>query len=158
MRLTSFFLLRLVNFILIGALAYTIGALVAEWMHREILSFPIPKFKSLNVQPVNIVSQGGRLQEEFQGILDRNVFSAQKTEITLPLPDTVIESENCQDTANENCQISLSGADNEGIVKVLSKYLEKKSINISIDATLEGADLEGYDTLNFNNDGFSCWK
>ena len=30
----------------------------------------------------------------------------------------------------ENCQISLSGADNEGIIKVLSKYLAGKSINI----------------------------
>ena len=28
------------------------------------------------------------------------------------------------------CQIDLSGADNEGIVKVLSKYLAEKSINI----------------------------
>ena len=45
-------------------------------------------------------------------------------------PNTVITGENCQDTAGENCQISLSGADNEGIVKVLSKYLAGKSINI----------------------------
>ena len=37
-------------------------------------------------------------------------------------PNTVI--------TGENCQISLSGADNEGIVKVLSKYLAGKSINI----------------------------
>ena len=28
------------------------------------------------------------------------------------------------------CQIDLSGADNEGIVKILSKYLAEKSINI----------------------------
>ena len=28
---------------------------------------------------------------------------------------------------------------------------EKKSVNISIDATIEGADLESYDTLNLNN-------
>ena len=45
-------------------------------------------------------------------------------------PNTVITGENFQVTAGENCQISLSGADNEGIVKVLSKYLAGKSINI----------------------------
>ena len=45
-------------------------------------------------------------------------------------PNTVITGENYQVTAGENCQISLSGADNEGIVKVLSKYLAGKSINI----------------------------
>ena len=31
---------------------------------------------------------------------------------------------------NIKCQIDLSGADNEGIVKILSKYLAGKSINI----------------------------
>ena len=45
-------------------------------------------------------------------------------------PHTVITGENYKVTAGENCQISLSGADNEGIVKVLSKYLAGKSINI----------------------------
>ena len=45
-------------------------------------------------------------------------------------PNTVITGENYQVAADENCQISLSGADNEGIVKVLSKYLVGKSINI----------------------------
>ena len=32
--------------------------------------------------------------------------------------------------SSENCQISLNGADNEGIVNVLSKYLTEKTINI----------------------------
>ena len=45
-------------------------------------------------------------------------------------PNTVITGENYQVTAGENCQISLRGADNEGIVKVLSKYLAGKFINI----------------------------
>ena len=31
---------------------------------------------------------------------------------------------------SQKCQIDLRGADNEGIVKVLSKYLAEKSINI----------------------------
>ena len=45
-------------------------------------------------------------------------------------PNTVITGENYHITTGENCQITLSGADNEGIVKVLSKYLAGKSINI----------------------------
>ena len=31
---------------------------------------------------------------------------------------------------NENCQILLNGADNEGIINVLSNYLNKKNMNI----------------------------
>ena len=64
-------------------------------------------------------------------------------------PNTVITSENCQDTAGENCQISLSGADNEGIVKVLSKYLAEKSINIiEMDTHISQAPVSGTPLFN----------
>ena len=64
-------------------------------------------------------------------------------------PNTVIAGENCQDTAGENCQISLSGADNEGIVKVLSKYLEEKSINIiEMDTHITHAPVSGTPLFN----------
>ena len=64
-------------------------------------------------------------------------------------PNTVIAGENCQDTAGENCQISLSGADNEGIVKVLSKYLEEKSINIiEMDTYVSQAPVSGTPLFN----------
>jgi len=63
--------------------------------------------------------------------------------------NTVITSENCQDTAGENCQISLSGADNEGIVKVLSKYLAEKSINIiEMDTHVSQAPVSGTPLFN----------
>ncbi len=66
-------------------------------------------------------------------------------------PNTVIAGENCKDTAGENCQISLSGADNEGIVKVLSKYLEEKSINIiEIDTHISQAPSSGSPLFNLN--------
>jgi len=53
--------------------------------------------------------------------------------------------------AGENCQISLSGADNEGIVKVLSKYLEEKSINIiEMDTHISQAPISGSPLFNLN--------
>ena len=58
-------------------------------------------------------------------------------------PNTVI--------AGENCQISLSGADNEGIVKILSKYLEEKSINIiEMDTHISQAPISGSPLFNLN--------
>ena len=67
-------------------------------------------------------------------------------------PNTVIAVENCKDTTTgENCQISLSGADNEGIVKVLSKYLEEKSINIvEMDTHISQAPISGSPLFNLN--------
>ena len=66
-------------------------------------------------------------------------------------PNIFIEGENCKDTAGENCQISLSGADNEGIVKVLSKYLEEKSINIiEMDTHISQAPISGSPLFNLN--------
>ena len=64
----------------------------------------------------------------------------------------VIAGENCKDnTAGENCQISLSGADNEGIVKVLSKYLKEKSINIiEMDTHISQAPISGSPLFNLN--------
>ena len=51
----------------------------------------------------------------------------------------------------ENCHISLSGADNEGIVKVLSKYLEEKSINIiEMDTHISQAPISGSPLFNLN--------
>ena len=65
--------------------------------------------------------------------------------------NTVIAGENCKDTAGENCQISLSGADNEGIVKVLSKYLAEKSINIiEMDTHISQAPISGSPLFNLN--------
>ena len=63
--------------------------------------------------------------------------------------NTVIAGENCKDTAGENCQISLSGADNEGIVKVLSKYLAGKSINIlEMETHISNAPVTGAPLFN----------
>ena len=65
--------------------------------------------------------------------------------------NTVIAGENCKDTAGENCQISLNGADNEGIVKVLSKYLKEKSINIiEMDTHISQAPISGSPLFNLN--------
>jgi len=51
----------------------------------------------------------------------------------------------------ESCHISLSGADNEGIVKVLSKYLEEKSINIiEMDTHISQAPISGSPLFNLN--------
>ena len=64
-------------------------------------------------------------------------------------PNTVITGENCQDTAGENCQILLSGADNEGIVKVLTKYLAGKSINIlEMETHISNAPVTGTPLFN----------
>jgi len=53
------------------------------------------------------------------------------------------------DITDENCQISLSGADNEGIVKVLSKYLAEKSINIiEMDTHISQAPVSGTPLFN----------
>ena len=66
-------------------------------------------------------------------------------------PHTVITDENCQNTVGENYQISLNGADNEGIVKVLSKYLEEKSINIiEMDTHISQAPISGSPLFNLN--------
>ena len=64
-------------------------------------------------------------------------------------PNTVIAGENCKDTTVENCQISLSGADNEGIVKVLSKYLAGKFINIlEMETHISNAPITGTPLFN----------
>ena len=63
--------------------------------------------------------------------------------------NTVITGENYHFTAGENCQISLSGADNEGIVKVLSKYLAGKSINIlEMETHISNAPVTGTPLFN----------
>ena len=65
--------------------------------------------------------------------------------------NTVITGENCKDTEDENYQILLNGADNEGIVKVLSKYLEEKSINIiEMDTHISQAPISGSPLFNLN--------
>ena len=47
------------------------------------------------------------------------------------------------------CQINLSGADNEGIVKVLSKYLAGKSINIlEMQTHISNAPISGTPLFN----------
>ena len=49
------------------------------------------------------------------------------------------------------CQIDLSGADNEGIVKVLSKYLAGKSINIlEMQTYISNAPVAGTPLFNLN--------
>ena len=64
-------------------------------------------------------------------------------------PNTVITGENSQVTSGENFQISLSGADNEGIVKVLSKYLAGKSINIlEMETHISNAPVTGTPLFN----------
>ena len=65
--------------------------------------------------------------------------------------NTLIKGKNSQITVGSNCQISLSGADNEGIVKVLSKYLEEKSINIiEMDTHISQAPISGSPLFNLN--------
>jgi len=64
-------------------------------------------------------------------------------------PNTVITGKNSQVTAGGNCQISLSGADNEGIVKVLSKYLAGKFINIlEMETHISNAPITGTPLFN----------
>ena len=64
-------------------------------------------------------------------------------------PNTVITGANCQVTAGGNYQISLNGADNEGIVKVLSKYLVEKSINIlEMETHISNAPVTGTPLFN----------
>ena len=66
-------------------------------------------------------------------------------------PNTVITGENSQDTVGENYQISLNGADNEGIVKVLSKYLKEKSINIiEMNTNISQAPISGSPLFNLS--------
>jgi len=63
----------------------------------------------------------------------------------------VITSEYCKDTVGENCKISLRGADNEGIVKVLSRYLKEKTINIiEMDTHISEAPISGAPLFNLN--------
>ena len=48
-----------------------------------------------------------------------------------------------------NCQISLNGADNEGIVNVISKYLSKKSMNIlDMETHISNAPVTGTPLFN----------
>jgi len=52
---------------------------------------------------------------------------------------------------NKNYQINLNGADNEGIVKVLSKYLAEKSINIlEMETHITQAPISGTPLFNLN--------
>jgi len=52
---------------------------------------------------------------------------------------------------NKKYQIDLNGADNEGIVKVLSKYLAEKSINIlEMETHISHAPVSGAPLFNLN--------
>ncbi|MBC8256844.1 MAG: hypothetical protein H8E85_05995 [Candidatus Marinimicrobia bacterium] len=52
---------------------------------------------------------------------------------------------------NKKYQIDLNGADNEGIVKVLSKYLAEKSINIlEMETHISQAPISGSPLFNLN--------
>ncbi len=51
--------------------------------------------------------------------------------------------------SNENYQIALNGADNEGIMNVLSKYLTEKSINIlDMETYISNAPITGTPLFN----------
>ena len=52
---------------------------------------------------------------------------------------------------NKKYQIDLNGADNEGIVKVLSKYLAEKSINVlEMETHISHAPISGTPLFNLN--------
>ena len=52
---------------------------------------------------------------------------------------------------NKKYKIGLNGADNEGIVKVLSKYLAKKSINVlEMETHISHAPISGTPLFNLN--------
>ena len=52
---------------------------------------------------------------------------------------------------SQKCQIDLTGADNEGIIKVLSKYLAGKSINIvEMETHISHAPVSGTPLFNLN--------
>ena len=87
MRFSSGLFLQLSSILLAAAAAYALGALCSEWLHRWILTFPMPSMKSSSYQMVTSSPDGGRLREEFQAILDRNIFNALKTEMPLPPPE-----------------------------------------------------------------------
>ena len=87
MRFSSGLFLQLSSILLAAAAAYALGALCSEWLHRWILTFPMPSMKSSSYQMVTSSPDGGRLREEFQAILDRNIFNALKTEMPLPSTD-----------------------------------------------------------------------
>ena len=58
-------------------------------------------------------------------------------------------TETKQEREGIQCQIDLSGADNEGIVKVLSKYLKGKSINIlEMQTYISNAPITGTSLFN----------
>ena len=64
----------------------------------------------------------------------------------------ITKSTNIQKESNGvQCQIDLSGADNEGIVNVLSAYLARKSINIiDMETYISNAPITGTPLFNLN--------
>ena len=70
MRFSSGLFLQLSSILLAAAAAYALGALCSEWLHRWILTFPMPSMKSSSYQMVTSSPDGGRLREEFQAILE----------------------------------------------------------------------------------------
>ena len=114
MRFSSGLFLQLSSILLAAAAAYVLGALCSEWLHRWILTFPMPSMKSSNYQMVTSSPDGGRLREEFQAILDRNIFNALKTEMPLPPPEPEPKVEEAPKETKEEIeptrlQIALTG-------------------------------------------------
>ena len=67
----------------------------------------------------------------------------------LTISTKVTQSQEIEES--NNYQIDLNGADNEGIVKVLSKYLAEKSINIlEMETHISQAPISGTPLFNLN--------
>ena len=68
------------------------------------------------------------------------------------IKDLIITTKNTEFNtviSSENCQILLNGADNEGIVNVLSKYLTEKSMNIlDMETYISNAPITGTPLFN----------
>ena len=91
-----------------------------------------------------ITNNGGNIEEsrmtrlgsDFVIIMLISVSSGCKASLVLALNDIKNLSLNTKVTKSdaiitgEHCQITLNGADNEGILNVLSNYLSEKSMNI----------------------------
>ena len=91
MRLSSTNILFFINVLLAGAASFMGGSLLSTWLHHQVLSIPASQPASFQVETGKLPIDSGKSQQEFDLILERNIFNAQKTKIELPL--TIPEEE-----------------------------------------------------------------
>ena len=115
MRVPSSAYILFINLLLGGIASYIGGSLLSTWLHHEVLSLSGSNSGRYSIKTETLPIDSGKSEVSFNVILERNVFNAQKNEVTLPdelppdLIDKTIETEEEGKVEQTSLALALTG-------------------------------------------------